>query len=238
MSVVHEHGGDVEQSVYAVEPPEESPGPQLGCSGIRPRDQDEEMGDRVEFPGFETKAGTFNVRNSIRNATHPINQDIARGMLSFPRNMLPFPSDYNFTLPTHTPDATKSHLKAILDKLDLDCQYDASTVTGFAHRNVWSRSARRQRKPLDGKDAASSADTKRDRNSRYSDAVGAEDTDTSPSGDETREPALGFRIEVGEGEEKGGAHVSVRWLRGHDSVLFESFCGMVKRLLGENGEKE
>lgn len=61
--------------------------------------------------------------------------------------------------------------------------------------------------------------------------------------------AFGFRITVLEGEggregerkrkgkENVGAEVLVvvRWLRGWDSVVFESFCGMVKRGLVEDG---
>ena len=37
--------------------------------------------------------------------------------------------------------------------------------------------------------------------------------------------ALGIKITVKEDE------VHVRWLRGTDSVLFESFCGMLKRAI-------
>ncbi len=52
--------------------------------------------------------------------------------------------------------------------------------------------------------------------------------------DEDPEIALGFKIHVepNPGGESG-AKVTIRWLRGHDSVLFESFCGMVKRKLEE-----
>jgi len=41
--------------------------------------------------------------------------------------------------------------------------------------------------------------------------------------------ALGFKIHV-EGIAEG-MRVTIRWLKGHDSVLFESFCGMIKRKL-------
>ena len=41
---------------------------------------------------------------------------------------------------------------------------------------------------------------------------------------------LGFKILVKkEGIEDKGVRVVVQWLKGTDSVLFESFCGMVKR---------
>lgn len=42
--------------------------------------------------------------------------------------------------------------------------------------------------------------------------------------DETKEVALAFKISLTE----NGA-MEVRWLRGRDYVLFESFCGMLKR---------
>lgn len=43
-------------------------------------------------------------------------------------------------------------------------------------------------------------------------------------------PALGFKVRLRKGDE-GGVEVLVRWLQGRDSVLFESFCGMLKRQL-------
>lgn len=47
---------------------------------------------------------------------------------------------------------------------------------------------------------------------------------------EDDEPALGFKIQL-KGGSDGGVEVLVRWLQGRDSVLFESFCGMLKRQL-------
>ena len=49
-------------------------------------------------------------------------------------------------------------------------------------------------------------------------------------GDEDGAPALGFKVRLRKGDE-GGVEVVVRWLQGRDSVLFESFCGMLKRQL-------
>jgi 23S rRNA (adenine1618-N6)-methyltransferase len=84
---------------------------------------------------------------------------------------------------------------------------------------VWSRSARRK-------------------SARSDEESGEDDED---------EMAFGFKIRVWEGRggeegESGGegsdgkgsaaVQVLVRWLKGHDSVLFESFCGMVKRKVG------
>ena len=76
-----------------------------------------------------------------------------------------------------------------------------ATGVGFAKGNVWSRAARRKQKPENLPDVES---------------VGEEE-----------EAALGFKIQL-QGQ-KDGTQVSVRWLQGLDSVLFESFCGMLKR---------
>ena len=45
--------------------------------------------------------------------------------------------------------------------------------------------------------------------------------------------ALGFKIHIGPGDTVDAVKVVIRWLRGHETVLFESFCGMVKRKLEE-----
>lgn len=44
--------------------------------------------------------------------------------------------------------------------------------------------------------------------------------------------AFGFKIQLRiDPNEEGAVRVVVRWLKGADSVLFESFCGMIKRKL-------
>jgi 23S rRNA (adenine1618-N6)-methyltransferase len=46
--------------------------------------------------------------------------------------------------------------------------------------------------------------------------------------------ALGFKIMVE--QLPGGqadSRTTIRWLKGHDSVLFESLCGMLKRKIEE-----
>lgn len=82
-----------------------------------------------------------------------------------------------------------------------------ATGIGFAMENVWSRQARRKLK---------SSDTSLEMQKA---SVDEEDA------------ALGFKIQVKRegGQEDKGVRVLVRWVKGGDSVLFESFCGMVKR---------
>lgn len=47
--------------------------------------------------------------------------------------------------------------------------------------------------------------------------------------------ALGFRIDLSL-QADHSVDVVVRWIKGSDQVLFESFCGMLKRKLTEEVE--
>jgi len=83
-----------------------------------------------------------------------------------------------------------------------------SIGVGFSEKAVWSRASRRQVERKQG--------------------------DTMDEDDDL-EMAFGFNVHVVadlDGESK--ARVMIRWLKGHDAVLFESFCGMLKRKLEES----
>ena len=97
-----------------------------------------------------------------------------------------------------------------LQALDLQWQYRPimATGVGFAKENMWSRAARRKQQQ------SLTNPTNKDQDMNEGEDDG---------------PALGFKIRL-EGR-VGGAVVMVRWLQGRDSVLFESFCGMLKRQL-------
>jgi 23S rRNA (adenine1618-N6)-methyltransferase len=47
--------------------------------------------------------------------------------------------------------------------------------------------------------------------------------------DEGGEAALVFKISLSQSAGDAGVSANVRWLQGKDSVLFESFCGWLKR---------
>ena len=97
-------------------------------------------------------------------------------------------------------------------------------LTGLAQakENVWSRSARRKRKRVnDGDDMAKSDTSGRD--TAMKDADQGEESDDA----EEDQVALAVKIHVKDGG------VDVRWLRGLDAVVFESFCGMLKRAVRE-----
>lgn len=126
---------------------------------------------------------------------------------------MPFPADYTLTLPVDTSiDAFSSILNKELASLPWFWNWNGNdyTGTGFAAENVWSRAARRKMK-----------------------LVG--ETDTAKSKEILERVALGvrlyLRLDLGETPKENTVHAVVRWIQGTDTVLFESFCGMVKRKL-------
>lgn len=127
---------------------------------------------------------------------------VARGAVGVAGGDLPFPSE-------------AVAVKVAVDKGEVGRRVDEAVTglggkwkwdgekgvgVGFVARNTWSRAARRKGRSVE---------------------------------DEGDEMAFGFRIYVKEvpadGERPSGTEVVVRWLKGDDSVLFESFCGMIKR---------
>lgn len=82
--------------------------------------------------------------------------------------------------------------------------------------NVWSRSFRRRKQQkgnIGGKDQGDDI------------AAGAEEIDDE-------EATLGFGVQLRyDNASRDNVVVVIRWLKGNDSVLFESFCGMLKRTL-------
>ncbi|CAI7647123.1 unnamed protein product [Penicillium glandicola] len=139
--------------------------------------------------------------------------NIARGIPGCPKSLLPFPSDYTFTLPSDTSiDAATALINAELSSLPWFWSWDQtrSAGTGFAAENVWSRFARRKMK-LAGEE-------------------GAAKLKVMPA-----QVALGVRLQIrlvrGQKPEEKEVKVLVRWAQGTDTVLFESFCGMMKRKL-------
>lgn len=137
----------------------------------------------------------------------------ARGIPGFPKHLLPFPSDYGFTLSSVSIDTVSATLNAELNTLSWYWMWDQSLSAGvgYAAENVWSRQARRKMK-MSGQEGTK--------------------LDNPPE-----QIALGVRIQLKLVRGKDGTdevHVTIRWIQGMDTVLFESFCGMVKRKLETN----
>lgn len=94
-------------------------------------------------------------------------------------------------------------------QLGLKWSWDWATTSGIASakENVWSRSARRKKRK---RDAIASLEQGGDKDV-LGDAV-----------------ALVVRISL------QPQKVDIHWLKGSDSIMFESFCGMLKRRLINN----
>uniref|UniRef100_A0A093XCN2 Putative methyltransferase-like protein C27D7.08c n=1 Tax=Talaromyces marneffei PM1 TaxID=1077442 RepID=A0A093XCN2_TALMA len=142
--------------------------------------------------------------------------DVSRGITSLPKHLLPFPSHYNFEiLGRHT-----GSLEHIINKINIEFSplryfhytwYSKQSCIGYAKEDIWSRKARRKfaREQHDGETIS--------HDEKALDVVTA---------------ALGFRIDLSL-QADHSVDVVVRWIKGSDQVLFESFCGMLKRKLTE-----
>jgi len=87
-----------------------------------------------------------------------------------------------------------------------------ATGVVFAMENVWSRQARRKRQQ---QQKEGNADGEREKIDEH-------------------KAALGFKIQLKKVKAaENDVEILIRWLKGTDSVLFESFCGMLKRKVEE-----
>ncbi|KAL3427208.1 hypothetical protein PVAG01_00717 [Phlyctema vagabunda] len=132
---------------------------------------------------------------------------IARHLHSLPKQLLPFPPEYCISLPAGANLEKASRVvNKTLSALPLKWMWRSTIAAGlgFTDRNVWSRAARRQ---------------SRDQNT------------SDKMDDDELEMSLGFKIQIVEEKSanKLEPKVIIRWLKGNDAVLFESFCGMLKR---------
>lgn len=127
---------------------------------------------------------------------------VARGAVGVAGGDLPFPSEAVAVKVAVDEEEVGRRVDEAVKGLGGKWKWDEDdgVGVGFVARNTWSRAARRKGR-------------------------GAEE--------EEDDMAFGFRIYVrevsGDGEKSEETEVVVRWLKGDDSVLFESFCGMIKR---------
>ncbi|PYH48897.1 DUF890 domain protein [Aspergillus saccharolyticus JOP 1030-1] len=131
---------------------------------------------------------------------------VARNITTVPKHLLPFPAEYTFTITTESIDELASAVDAELTSLPIQWHWSKNSATGvgFAMQNVWSRQARRKL--------------------RHPDAM----TD-QPQVEESK-ATLGFKVQLKrEIDDAKMVKVVIRWVKGTDIVLFESFCGMLKR---------
>jgi len=119
------------------------------------------------------------------------------------KQLLPFPTEFKFAFEADQVTWIGKSINQVISALEVQWLWDERTNTGLclAAENVWSRSARRKRRKLEIEDVASMTNHKEG------------------------EVKLGVTVTVSIGTNT----VEVRWLKGYDAVLYESFCGMLKR---------
>jgi 23S rRNA (adenine1618-N6)-methyltransferase len=138
---------------------------------------------------------------------------VARGIPGFEKKLLPFPADFEFGLLGIDIDVVGKNVCGILHSLEMEFQWKAALAkgVGLATGDVWSRKARRKRARDENEDQ---------------EMVSHEETDESP--------ALAFKISLRKQTNTKGLNdtmVHLGWLQGRDAILFESFCGWLKRRL-------
>ncbi|KAL8665684.1 MAG: hypothetical protein Q9202_001994 [Teloschistes flavicans] len=133
------------------------------------------------------------------------------------KGTLPFPGEYGFWVPGGGGGGVvEGRLEGVMEGVEgrWGWRREGGVGVGFVKGNVWGRKARRRRGRLE---------------------EGVEEEEEESGGEEVGEMALGFKIVLRVGEEGDGVEVKVRWLQGVDSVLFESFCGMLRREMLKGG---
>jgi 23S rRNA (adenine1618-N6)-methyltransferase len=135
--------------------------------------------------------------------------------------ILPLATEWTIQVPGVVAGEAGEKVDATLECLDLKWQWRAAMFTGVASTkgNVWSRAARRKRKFEEAEEESKKA-------------TATKDVDASMSDDEDEE--IGLVVKIVCSKER----VDVRWLRGTDAVLWESFCGMLKRALGARENRQ
>lgn len=135
-------------------------------------------------------------------------KDVARGEVPN-KSILPFPTEYSIALQGKSRETAAAEINNVMVNLELRWMWKQERWAGlaFASENVWSRAARRKQQRKGS--TADSMEVDRDEEEKS-------DVDTV---------LLGVKITVAQDT------VEIRWLRGLDNVLFESFCGMLKRHL-------
>lgn len=129
--------------------------------------------------------------------------EVARGCKALEKKWLPWPSEFIFEVDGDM-KGVGERVAAEVSSLDARWQWRGvlGQGLGMAERDVWSRKARRRRE---------------------------DDTQGADEMDEGGEVALVFKISLKQLEGGKRVEVNVRWMQGKDSVLFESFCGWLKR---------
>ena len=112
------------------------------------------------------------------------------------------------------------------DDDDDDDNEEHWTALGAVTENVWSRASRRRRQQQQQQ--------QQEGEGPKSEVESAHHEEKEEDDDNGKEPTMIFKFFLNRkrtGTRKEGVelNLTIRWLKGDDAVLFESFCGMIKR---------
>lgn len=159
---------------------------------------------------------------------------VARGGVSgvsgVEKKSLPVSTEFEFEI-QGTADAVSTRMNEEVGKLDLKWRFQQSQRMGvFLSQpgDVWSRKARRKKQNL-----------KQEHNEDEDEEMKDHDDDDDGTDEEDEaEPGLVAKISVLAGGPQRNTtvtRVQIRWLQGREPVVFESFCGWLKRKLEARG---
>jgi len=135
--------------------------------------------------------------------------------------VLPQPTAQTIELPSRSVKWLGEKVNAALKGLEVRWEWRPLHAAGVmeAKGNVWGRAARRK------KHFASKSGISSQKRSRVVEGSGEYDSD-----DSEHEPPVALAIKITCREEE----VEIRWLRGTDRILFESFYGMLRSALAQS----
>lgn len=152
---------------------------------------------------------------------------IARGTDAVDKKYLSFPTELEIAL-TQPAKAIVERINTEMSKLDgVDWKWRPSLMAGIGRSmdgDVWSRHARRKRKKLA---ADNDSSMKIDSSTKEKEeAVDSSEDDAEP------EPQFVYKVTCTSNlSDSNTFMLTLRWLQGHDSTIFESFHGWLKRKL-------
>lgn len=165
--------------------------------------------------------------------------DIARGTDAVEKKHLPFPTELDIIIDGSKREVAEAIQKEVSTLQDIQWQWNSKTCTGIGKSiagDVWSRKARRrlQKKAVEQDSMEIDTPEPTSKPGSHKAMGGIHQADESES-----DPHFVFKITINpvqHGEVKDHSStrnvtLNIRWLYGHDSIVFESFHGWLKRRL-------
>lgn len=157
------------------------------------------------------------------------------GVSGIEKKFLPVSTEFEFEI-EGTADGVSTRINEEVGKLDLKWRFQQSRRMGMLLSqpgDVWSRKARRKKQNLKQARDQNEDQEMKDCDDDQGDDDGSDDEDD----DDEAEPGLVAKISVLGGAQKNATvtRIQIRWLQGHEAVVFESFCGWLKRKLEARG---